>query len=108
MKITKITEAEFNAIEECTDRGKTPLVRTYSGNLPVKLTFATYDLEIAAGEYKWLVFVPCELIGEFNWIRILGANNIRKMNGRTAPRSIKPSDFNIIELENNGVLFAGI
>lgn len=114
-ELRKITEVEFNAKldEECTQAGKTPYAKLYDGNLPVRLTFADYDLPIAAGTYKSLLFVPCELIGEFNWIRglsskyVVGLQNGKvSPNGPRKPRTITPGEFKIIELENHGVLFA--
>lgn len=115
MKLTKLTKAEFDARqeEECTQPGKKPVVKVYDGKLPVKLTFDTYDLPIEAGKYKWLVFVPCDLIGEHNWIRGFAANYTIGLKADSiiapdGPRKAKipAGEYKIIELENNGVLFA--
>lgn len=114
-KLIKLTELEFNAreAESCTDKGKKPTVKVYNGSLPVRLTFKDYDLPIEAGTYNWLVFVPCELIGEFNWIRGFSSPYVLALkNGEISPMGMrktrKPTaDYKIIELDNNGVLFAG-
>ncbi len=118
-KFTKLTKLEFDAreAEMCTDAGDRPFVKVYPGNLPVKLTFKDYDLPIEAGTYKWLVFVPCELIGEFNWIRSFSSpfatalkpdgkgNYTISPFGDRKPRRAN-GEYKSIELENNGVLFA--
>lgn len=119
MKLRKLTEAEFNALNEetCTEQRQKPTAKVYSGELPVKLTFKDYDLPIEPGTYKWLVFVPCELVGDHNWIRGFSSNYVVGLlhtkdglvispNGPRKPRTISPGDYKIIELQNNGVLFA--
>lgn len=120
MKLTKLTEAEFNARNEeetCTEKRQKPTVKVYRGDLPVKLTFKDYDLPIEPGTYNWLVFIPCELVGEHNWIRGFSSNYVVGLtltageykiapDGPRFARSVKPGNYNIIELHNNGVLFA--
>lgn len=119
MKLTKLTEAEFNAREEerCTERGKTPTVKVYGSNVKVTIRGDIDDMVIEPGTYNSLVFVPCELVGEFNWIRGFSSEYIVAVkspatkpviapNGIRKPRTYKPGDYTIINLENNGVLFA--
>lgn len=124
MKLRKLTEAEFNALvqaearkeETCTKPGKKPTVQVYKGNVPVLLTFPSYDLPIDAGTYEWLVFIPCELIGEHNWIRgfdsryVVGLKHFGDVPKISPDGPRKPhnpaGEYKIIELENNGVLFA--
>ncbi len=115
MKLTKLTEAEFNARNEesCTESGRKPTVRVYDGDILVKIRGEIDDLIIPPGTYKSLVFIPCELVGEFNWVRAFSAEYITGVKGTTIspygprkPRTYKPGDYTIVNLENNGVLFA--
>lgn len=128
MKITKLTEAEFNkrSEESCTKPGKMPTAKVYKGDVPVMLNFPDYDLPIPADKYKWLVFVPCELVGEHLWISGFDTRDIVKLAryikpqvvngavrthyiteiGKRVRRAAQPSTYDIIELEANGVLFA--
>lgn len=106
MKLTKITAIEFNAKEEgCTERRKNPIVRQFRGDVPIHIQLEIDKITIPANTYRWLIFVPCELIGEINWIYALGAKTVRGLNGKTKPRSITPAGYKIHELENNGVIF---
>lgn len=102
--LKKLTEAEFNATA-CTDRKNVPTVKVYAGDVLVKLNFDKYDLEIPAGTYKTLVFIPCELLSEINWVRVFNAEKITNLAGDRIARKI-PGTYKIIELENRGVLFA--
>lgn len=111
--LKKIPEAEFNVrqIENCSG-AKKPTVKVFKGDVPVMLTFDKYDLPIAADTYTWLVFIPCELIGEFNWIRGFTSNytiGLKKNQispyGERKPR-VPMGNYKIIELEDNGILFA--
>jgi hypothetical protein len=120
MKITKLTEAEFNARteaeENCTKRGQKPTVKVYDGNIKVTIHRDIDDEVIEPGTYKSLVFIPCELVGEFNWVRGFSNDTVtglRKIDppviapgGPRIKRNYKPGDYNIINLENSGVLFA--
>lgn len=119
--LTKLTREEFEATEEepCTKPGKKPTVRVYSGDVPVTIREEIDDVVIAPGTYKWLMFVPCELVGELNWVRGLSSTYVTALKtdnkgnytispyGMRKPR--KPAgDYIIIDLENSGVLFAGV
>lgn len=120
-KLTKLTEAEFNTRDEesCTEKGKgrKPTVKVYNGDVMVTVRGDIDDLVIAPGTYNSLVFVPCELVGEFNWIRGFGSEYIIAVknpatnptiatNGIRKPRTYRAGDYKIISLENSGVLFA--
>lgn len=112
MKLVKLTEAQFNArsAANCTQPGKKPTIKVFCGDVPTRLTFDKYDLDIPANKYRYLVFIPCQLVTAINWAMVFNARTITNLKGDRIPRTIPAGKYvinndNIYELENDSVLF---
>ncbi len=102
--LTKIDQAAFNAKDEpvCEQRKTPAFVRQYAGDIPTHLDL----VDIPANTYQWLVFVPCDMIGDVEWPSMFKVQTVIGLDNRRHQRTHVMPTFDHYEMDARGVLFA--